>query len=663
MMKTSVMRQARLARVALSAASRLHIASRPYPSAVSALSATPRTTASPCRTLWSPLVRLYSSEAAVPKSNDSSGLITRFEDLSKLGVEEEIVQAITRGMGYESMTDVQSQTINAALDGKDLIAQAKTGTGKTLAFLVPVLQRILRKQPELATRARRIRPRSDDIRAIVVSPTRELAEQIAVEASKIVRGTGIVVQCAVGGTQKGSMLRKTQREGCHILVATPGRLYDLLSDPSARIAAPNLEALVLDEADRMMETGFSEELANITQLLPNRAQVPRQTLLFSATIPKNVIGLARSYIDPNNFEFVQTIKADEVQTHDRVPQHIVPCKSLANVYPTLMELLERENKEAQTAEAPPFKAIIFLPTTSSVQLIEGLFRRMRYQDRSLPMSWEIHSKLTQNNRTRSAEEFRKARSGVLISSDVTARGMDFPNITHVIQVHLPKDRETYIHRLGRTARAGKNGEGWLLVADVEVPLARDRLPGLPIQRNTSLECASVDSRSGDVPEQFERIKEAASRLPEHMLPDAYRSLLGGLGDVPKRHLVRELNQLMIDGFGVDDIPTVSRKTAQQLGNVEGLNVGSAHPRDHALGHGRTPSGSRFGGRSDDPFESRLGDALQSDNGFSRGRSSGGFGGRGRGNGGGFSRGRGYGGDRRGGRGGDRSWGGRSESSF
>ena len=134
------------------------------------------------------------------------------------------------------------------------------------------------------------RARSDDIRDIIVSPTRELAEQIAVEAAKLVRGTGIIVQSAVGGTQKRMMLSKVRREGCHLLVGTPGRLNDLLADPSSGIAAPNLQALVLDEADRMLEVGFQQELMEIIKSLPDRRDVPRQTLLFSATIPKNVVG-------------------------------------------------------------------------------------------------------------------------------------------------------------------------------------------------------------------------------------------------------------------------------------------------------------------------------------------------------------------------------------
>jgi ATP-dependent RNA helicase MSS116 len=148
---------------------------------------------------------------------------------------------MTEGMGLETMTEVQSKTINSAIKGTDIIAQAKTGTGKTVAFLLPVLQNIINVDPDLAKSVRGRRgPRStaDDIRALIISPTRELAEQIADEAKKLVSGTGIIVQTAVGGTQKSMGLRAIQREGCHILVGTPGRLKDILSDPYTRVEAP-----------------------------------------------------------------------------------------------------------------------------------------------------------------------------------------------------------------------------------------------------------------------------------------------------------------------------------------------------------------------------------------------------------------------------------------
>ncbi|KAK4126181.1 DEAD-domain-containing protein [Parathielavia appendiculata] len=594
MMRTTLLRQAAATRAALAA--RPAQAAYRASSAALGLSRPARTAPAAVRRSAASLLRFYSSESAAPapSADASSGFITRFADLPQLGVNNQLVHSITKGMGYENMTDVQSMTINAALAGKDVVAQAKTGTGKTLAFLVPIVQRIIAGQPELEKPRGGGRARSDDIRAIILSPTRELAEQIGVEAKKLCQGTGVIVQTAVGGTHKNLMLRKTRIEGCHLLVATPGRLHDLLTDESSGIDAPRLAALVLDEADRMLDVGFKTELENIVRYLPDREKVPRQTLLYSATLPKNVVGIARQFINPTNFEFVQTVRADEVPTHERVPQFIVPCRGFENLAPTLLELIRRDVAAAQSdPEKLPFKAIVFLPTTSAVMSYSYLFRRLKHDDRSIPRVYDIHSKLTQKSRTRSADDFRDAQSAILFSSDVSARGMDFPNVTHVIQVHLPQDRDLYIHRIGRTGRAGKQGVAYLLASDVEVPGARDLLPGLPIQRCTDFECASVDVTKADtLPEPFRQLREAAEKAPFDILRDTYTSLLGNaIRHVDRQDVVHEANNLAKYGWGMDEPPAVSPRLAQNVGRgIRGLRISDTGISRH---DGR---GSGFGGR-------------------------------------------------------------------
>ncbi|KAK3307041.1 P-loop containing nucleoside triphosphate hydrolase protein [Chaetomium strumarium] len=598
MMKTSLLRQAAASRVAL-VARPAQVAFRAS-SAALALSRPSRNVAAVYRFTPS-LLRLYSSESAAEQlSTDAApGPISRFEDLSRLNVHEHIVRAITQDMKYETMTDVQTMTIRPALLGKDVVAQAKTGTGKTLAFLVPVIQRIIDADPDLA-RPSRGRKSCDNIRAIVMSPTRELAEQIGVEARRLCKGTGVIVQTAVGGTQKNMMLRKTRIEGCHLMVATPGRLHDLLSDPSSGIAAPNLAALVLDEADRMLEVGFKLELENILTLLPDRSSVPRQTLLYSATLPKNVVGVARQFINPTNFEFVQTVKADEVPTHERVPQFIVPCRGFENVAPTLLELIRREGSSA----GQPIKAIVFLPTTAAVITYSRMFRSLRYDDRSIPRVYEIHSRLAQGQRSRSADEFRQASSAILFSSDVSARGMDFPNVTHVIQMHLPRDRDTYIHRIGRTGRAGKEGKAYLLAADIEIPAARSRLPGLPIQRCTDLESASIDvSKASTLPETFIQIQQASDKVGYELKQEAYRAfLVGAFSEVDTRELVTECNNMAKYTWGMEEPPAVSPSTARLVGVSAGLRIADIPaPRKP---HGGSYGGGSYGGGGDrrDDFE-------------------------------------------------------------
>lgn len=328
-------------------------------------------------------IRLYSQESAAahpqPVTEDSPASlnqVTQFADLAKLGVNSRIVKAITEDMKYDTMTEVQTMTINPALKGTDLVAQARTGTGKTLGFLIPIFQRILQANHELASPQSRREANSDDIRAIILSPTRELAEQIGVEARKLAKHTGIVVQTAVGGTRKREALYKMQREGCTILVATPGRLHDLLSDPHANVAAPNLEAFVLDEADRMLDVGFSDAIRDILDLLPRSKEVDRQTLLFSATIPRDVVHLAKTMVKTDNFEFVQTINPDETPTHERVPQNLLAVRSYENWFPSILEIADRAIQRAQEdREALPFKAIIFFSNTATVEFANYVFRK------------------------------------------------------------------------------------------------------------------------------------------------------------------------------------------------------------------------------------------------------------------------------------------------
>ncbi len=306
------------------------------------------------------------------------------------------------------------------------IAQAKTGTGKTLGFLVPVIQRIIQNDPQLGESVRGYkRARSDDIRAIIISPTRELAEQIAVEAKKVTEKTGLVVQTAVGGTMKRMMLQKTQREGCHLLIGTPGRLFDILSDDYSGIKAPNLNALVMDEADRLMDDGFTKEIDEIKQHLPDPEKVPRQNLMFSATVPRDVVDLVRRTLRPG-FHFAKCVNEEDAPTHERVPQKQVEVAGFENIMPALYELIIKKHADAVAGEAPPFKAILYFNSTAEVTLAASVFYKIAGGfRRNSPLSglraFEIHSKLSQAQRTRASDDFRACKSGLLFSSDVTAR--------------------------------------------------------------------------------------------------------------------------------------------------------------------------------------------------------------------------------------------------
>lgn len=529
------------------------------------------------------------------------------------------------------------------------VAQAKTGTGKTLAFLLPLLQRMINDDPSIATRGAKYTARSDDIRGIIMSPTRELAEQIAEEARRLTRHTGLVIQTAVGGTSKGAMLRNTRRHGCHLLVATPGRLHDLLSDSESGIAAPNLSALVLDEADRMLDVGFERELNKIIDLLPRPEEKVRQTMLVSATIPDKVIRLTRNMVRSTDFEFVQTIAESDTLTHDRVPQKIVPVTHIHNLFPALFELLEKSIAEAEAnPKQRPFKAIVYLNRTTMVQFATELAFKKKRAEGSRTGIYSIHSQLSQLGRTKAADSFRRAASAILFSSDVTARGMDFPDVTHVIQVDCPNDRETYIHRLGRTGRQDKEGEGWLLMPTTNRRNTRMTLEGLPLKPDTSLESASFDPASGEEPPQtIATLNGLYTQLSPSMLSEAYTGILfSPCGN--RDEMVAQVNEWAIKGWGWSQPPKVSKATAtkQGLGRAD-LNFGVVERsgrdddrrRDNFSGDRR-----RRPDNSDDPFENMSRSIRRDDGG--RGRSSGGFRGGSRGGSGGNFRGSSRGGSSR-----------------
>ncbi|CAG8234929.1 unnamed protein product [Penicillium salamii] len=595
---------------------------------------------------------LFSAEAAQAVAEQTEPRrITEFADLGAEGiVNQSIIKNIIQPdrMNIKTMTDVQSLTLNEIVKGSDVLAQAKTGTGKTLAFLVPTLQNILNDPTiDLKALARRSRSSPSEIRALIISPTRELAEQIAVEARKVAFGTGVLVQTAVGGTAKRAGLQKIQNEGCHLLIGTPGRLKDILSDPWTGVAAPKLNTLILDEADRLLDQGFSADIEEIQTLLPKPSEVDRQTLMFSATVPREVMQMVHHTLKPG-FQHINTVREDEVPTHERVPQKLVYIRGLENGLPAVMDLAKSwQNRRDDGEELRPFKAIVYFNSTAETKISADVFHNIRrtreFRDSNLSnlTMLEINSRLTQQARTRSADTFRRAREGILFSSDVTARGMDFPDVTHVVQVGVPRDRETYIHRIGRTGRAGKEGEGWLFVHQGERDMLRKRLRNLPLAIDTTtLPSAAADmtnvSESSPAAETITQFKEAFEQVDTGAKVASYMGQLGtatgNFGD--KRDAIQALNNMYVKGYGMPSPPEINPRVAQLMGlnRIEGVRVGtgSRAPRD---GQGFGDRGDRggFGGFSRD-----RGDR----GGFSRGDRGdrGGFSRGDRGDRGGFSRG-------------------------
>lgn len=342
-------------------------------------------------------------------------IMTQFSDL---GLSSDALKAVVK-LGYEDPTPVQEQAIPVVLEGRDLIAAASTGTGKTAAFLLPLLSKL-----ERAGRGKR------NPRVLVVTPTRELAQQIAFTCIKIARATGHFATTVYGGTPYGPQIKEL-RGGTDILIATPGRLNDLMKRDVVKLSS--IEALVLDEADRMLDMGFLPDVKTIVEALPEQ----RQTLLFSATIDQSIENNLGSLL--NDPAIVQI--AHKGETAATVEQFIMPIAH-RNKFELLKAVLEEKGHE---------RVIIFARTKNRTEECADALVEAGYSAES------IHSDKTQGRRRRALENFRRGRTDILVATDVLARGIDVTGVDHVINYDLPDMAEDYVHRIGRTGRAGEQG--------------------------------------------------------------------------------------------------------------------------------------------------------------------------------------------------------------
>lgn len=319
--------------------------------------------------------------------------------------------------GFETPTPVQARAIPPALDGRDVVATAQTGTGKTLAFALPIVDK-------LARGAKR-----KSISAVVLSPTRELALQIADTFAKLTEASGIHTAVAVGGMDERRQLQSVRR-GAQVLVATPGRLCDFLDRKLVNLST--VETVVLDEADRMLDMGFLPSLKDILGALPET----RQTLLFSATIEKSVAHLVASYVnDPVRVAIGATTKpAEHIDLHHYEVEH---DRKLG----LLRQLLDRERGAF----------LVFARTK------RGADRLAERLERSGLQAARIHGDRTQGQRNQALHGFKSGKYRVLVATDVAARGIHVDGIAHVVNYDLPQAPEDFIHRVGRTGRAGARG--------------------------------------------------------------------------------------------------------------------------------------------------------------------------------------------------------------
>lgn len=355
------------------------------------------------------------------------GLGAVMADFKALGIGEARTELLRR-MGIVRPTPIQEQAVPLIMAGHDVIGQAQTGTGKTLAFVLPMLERL--------------DPARMHVQGLIVSPTRELAIQITAEVKKLIEGTDYRVLAVYGGQDVEAQLHKLQKS-MHIIVCTPGRLLDHLRRGTIELS--QVKMLVLDEADQMLHMGFLGEVEEILRTLPYR----KQSLLFSATMPANVRELAARLM--NKPEEV-TVKGPQVTVKD-IRQWAVETTDRAK-QAALRKLVDEQR---------PFLAMIFCRTKRRASTLNEALQQLGYN------SDELHGDLSQSKREQVMTRFRQAKLQLLVATDVAARGLDVEGVTHVYNYDIPHDVESYIHRIGRTGRAGASGLAITFVAPRDRP--------------------------------------------------------------------------------------------------------------------------------------------------------------------------------------------------
>jgi ATP-dependent RNA helicase RhlE len=409
---------------------------------------------------------------ADPFERDS---LTQFSDL---GLAEPILHALTRE-GYTTPTPIQAQVVPAMMAGQDILGIAQTGTGKTAAFVLPVLHALAAQKGD--DHKSEIRHPARTAKVLVVVPTRELAQQIAVAVKTYGRHLKPNVAVIVGGNSISVQSRAMQR-GVDVLVATPGRLEDHMRSGTVQLGRTS--TIILDEADQMLDMGFIPAIRRIMAAVPQT----RQTVLLSATMPKPLAALAKDFLDQPE----QISVAPQARPIDKIEQRVIHIKAPAK-REKLLELLSPLEVE---------RAIVFTRTKHGADKVAKFLKTYGL------MSAVIHGNRSQGQREQALKQFKRGDVKVMIATDVAARGIDIPDVSHVINFELPNVPEAYVHRIGRTARAGKSGIAISLVDPAENKHLRniERLIKQSIFAESATDTGQADSSAG--------VKAGEARRPD-----------------------------------------------------------------------------------------------------------------------------------------------------
>jgi superfamily II DNA/RNA helicase len=349
-------------------------------------------------------------------------------EFSELGLSPATLQAVA-DTGYTTATPIQAEAIPVALQGRDVLGIAQTGTGKTAAFTLPMIDRLA------AGRARARMPR-----ALVIAPTRELADQVAASFERYAKGQKLSWALLIGGVSFTDQELKLDR-GVDVLIATPGRLLDHFE--RGKLLLTGVQIMVVDEADRMLDMGFIPDIERIFKLTPPK----RQTLFFSATMPPEITRLTKQFLnDPLRIEV-----ARPATTAETIKQHLVriPSSDPKAKRTALRALIERPDVN---------NGIVFCNRKSEVDIVAKSLKKHGFD------AGAIHGDLDQQTRMRTLESFRNGELKLLVASDVAARGLDIPAVSHVFNYDVPHHADDYVHRIGRTGRAGRSGEAFMIVS-------------------------------------------------------------------------------------------------------------------------------------------------------------------------------------------------------
>ena len=323
-----------------------------------------------------------------------------------------------QNLGFEKPTEIQEKSIPLIMENHNLLGQAQTGTGKTLAFGIPIVEKI--------------NPKDKDPQALILTPTRELALQVSEEIKKIGRNRGIFTLAVYGGTSIDRQINFLKNKRNQVIVGTPGRIKDLIDRGVLKL--DKIKIFVLDEADRMLDMGFIDDIRYIYSKLPEEKQV----LLFSATIPNSIMALAKEFLK-DNFKIVK-VKPEEVVV-DKIEQYLFKVDEFSR-FSKLKELLNKHSNK---------KAIIFTETKKNV---DELYKLLKKNDFKVGA---IHGDFSQKKREQVLKDFKENNINILVATDVASRGLDIKDVEVVYNYKLPNNVESYIHRIGRTGRAGREG--------------------------------------------------------------------------------------------------------------------------------------------------------------------------------------------------------------